>query len=73
MNVSLKSGTNACHGSVYEFARRKELDSNEYFFKVNNREKPNHKLDQYGFQIDGPVIRNIATKADQNISEKTRM
>jgi hypothetical protein len=56
VNVSLKSGTNSLHGSVYEFARRKELDSNEYFFKVNNREKPDHKLDQYGFQIDGPVM-----------------
>ena len=55
INVSLKSGTNNFHGSVYEFARRKALDSNEYFFKVNNREKPNHNLDQYGFQIDGPV------------------
>jgi hypothetical protein len=55
VNVSLKSGTNKLRGSVYEFARRKELDSNEYFFKVNNREKPNHKLDQYGFQLDGPV------------------
>ena len=55
VNVSLKSGTNQLRGTVYEFARRKELDSNEYFFKVNNREKPNHKLDQYGFQLDGPV------------------
>ena len=55
INVSLKSGTNSMHGSIYEFARRKAFDSNEYFFKLNNREKPNHKLDQYGFQIDGPV------------------
>jgi hypothetical protein len=55
INVSLKSGTNTFHGSGYEFARRKALDSNEYFFKVNNRDKPNHKLDQYGFQVDGPV------------------
>jgi hypothetical protein len=55
INVSLKSGTNNLHGSIYEFARRKAFDSNEYFFKLNNREKPNHKLDQYGFQIDGPV------------------
>ena len=55
INVSLKSGTNTFHGTAYEFARRKELDSNEYFFKVNNREKPDHKLDQYGFQVDGPV------------------
>ena len=55
INVSLKSGTNDLHGTVYEFARRKAFDSNEYFFKLNNREKPDHKLDQYGFQIDGPV------------------
>jgi hypothetical protein len=55
INVSLKSGTNDFHGSVYEFARRKALDSTEYLFKVNNREKPDHKLDQYGFQVDGPV------------------
>ena len=55
INVSLKSGTNNLHGSLYEFARRKAFDSNEYLFKLNNREKPNHKLDQYGFQIDGPV------------------
>src|SRR5215471_1335898 len=55
INVSLKSGTNSLHGSVYEFARRKELDSNEYFFQVNNLAKPDHKLDQYGFVLDGPV------------------
>ncbi len=54
INVSLKSGTNNLHGTIYEFARRKAFDSNEYFFKLNGREKPNHKLDQYGFQIDGP-------------------
>ena len=55
INVSLKSGTNTLHGTVYEFARRKAFDSNEYQFKLNNRAKPDHKLDQYGFQIDGPV------------------
>jgi hypothetical protein len=55
INVSLKSGTNTLHGTAYEFARRKAFDSNEYLFKVNNREKPDHKLDQYGFQVDGPV------------------
>ena len=63
INVSLKSGTNNLHGSIYEFARRKAFDSNEYFFKLNNREKPNHKLDQYGFQIDGPVRIPACTTA----------
>src|SRR4029453_17797749 len=55
INVSLKSGTNNWHGSVYEFARRKAFDSLEYQYKLKNIEKPNHKLDQYGFQINGPV------------------
>jgi hypothetical protein len=55
INVSLKSGTNNWHGSVYEFARRKAFDSLEYQYKLKNIEKPNHELDQYGFQIDGPV------------------
>jgi Carboxypeptidase regulatory-like domain/TonB-dependent Receptor Plug Domain len=55
VNVSLKSGTNDLHGTVYEFARRKALDSTEYYFKRNNQAKPDHKLDQYGFEVDGPV------------------
>ena len=55
VNVLLKSGTNALHGSLYEFARRKAFDSNEYQFKLRNRTKPDHSLDQYGFQVNGPV------------------
>ena len=55
INVSLKSGTNKYHGAVYEFARRKAFDSNEYQFKLRGTAKPDHKLDQYGFQIDGPI------------------
>ena len=30
VNVSLKSGTNAVHGTVYEFARRKAWDANSF-------------------------------------------
>ncbi|MBW8862228.1 MAG: carboxypeptidase regulatory-like domain-containing protein [Acidobacteria bacterium] len=55
VNVSLKSGTNLYHGTAYEFARRKGLDSTENYFKVNNLAKPDHKLDQYGFEVDGPL------------------
>ncbi len=55
VNVSLKSGTNDLHGTVYEFARRKSFDTNEYYFERNNLAKPAHKLDQYGVEADGPV------------------
>ena len=67
INVSLKSGTNKLHGSVYEFARRNFLDSNTLLGnargipagKAKNPDgsfsKAEHFLDQYGFQVDGPV------------------
>ena len=58
VNVSLKSGTNNFHGTGFEFARRRSFDATEYLNKINKQPKPNHKLDQYGFQVDGPVFQN---------------
>lgn len=59
IDVELKSGTNHFHGSVYEFARRSFLDAYSWQAKYNdpgNPEKPAHKRDQFGFELDGPVI-----------------
>ncbi len=55
INVNLRSGTNAFHGSVYEFMRREWLDANDFRLNAQNRDKPKHWLDQYGFQVEGPV------------------
>ncbi len=55
VNVSLKSGTNTFHGSVYEFMRRKWLDANSLILNARGAPKSEHFLDQYGFQVDGPV------------------
>ena len=55
INVNLKSGTNDFHGSVYEFMRREWLDANDFRLNAINRPKPKHYLDQYGFQVGGPV------------------
>lgn len=65
INLTLKSGTNSLHGDLYEYARRTWLDANWW---VNDAQKilnptkkalystPQHKLDQYGFELDGPVV-----------------
>jgi hypothetical protein len=63
INVSLKSGTNRPHGTVYEFMRRQWLDAN--FLQINSQYTPTpghpkppksgHFLDQYGFEFDAPV------------------
>jgi hypothetical protein len=65
IDLDLKSGTNQIHGDVYEYLRRTWLDANWW---VNDAEKvlnpakaalyatPQHKLDQYGAELDGPVV-----------------
>ena len=56
VNVTLKSGTNRLHGSVYEFARRNAWDANSFQNNAKGAPKDGHYLDQYGFEVDGPVV-----------------
>lgn len=60
-DITLKSGTNNIHGDVYEFARRTWLDADTWQNDWLNSETPGsatkgqHKLDQFGFELDGPL------------------
>jgi hypothetical protein len=55
VNVSLKSGTNRSHGTVYEFARRAAWDAQTFLENAHDREPSGHFLDQYGVEADGPL------------------
>lgn len=55
VNVTTKTGGNEFHGTVYEFARRKFLDTNLFLNNALGRERSAHLLDQYGGTISGPV------------------
>ena len=61
-NVVLKSGGNDFHFVAWEFLRRKALDANTFQSNAvplglgKKAERANHILDQYGFQLDGPVL-----------------
>ncbi|MEP7338390.1 MAG: TonB-dependent receptor, partial [Acidobacteriota bacterium] len=55
INVNLRSGTNALHGTVYEFMRREPLDATDFRLNARNQPKALHYLDQYGFQFAGPI------------------
>lgn len=60
INLSTKSGTNAYHGSLYEYIRNDVLDAN-YFF--NNRfgiPRPAYKQNQYGATVGGPIKKGKA-------------
>ena len=56
VNMSLKSGTNSLHGTGYEYYRRKWLDANSFVLNARGIPKVEHYLDQYGFEVDGPVV-----------------
>ncbi len=55
INVITKSGTNAFHGSAYEFHRNDALDARNYF---DPAEKPDFRRNQFGFTLGGPVRRD---------------
>jgi len=55
VNVSLKSGTNAPHGTLYDFTRRKGWDANSFQNNAVGAPKGDHYLDQFGGQLAGPV------------------
>ncbi len=54
-NVVLKSGSNRHHVTGWEFLRRRFLDANTFQNNAVGAERPGHRLDQYGFQFDGPM------------------
>ena len=54
--VETKSGTNAFHGSAYEFLRNDKLDGANFF--AVGQPKPAFRQNQFGGTIGGPVIKN---------------
>jgi hypothetical protein len=57
VNAITRSGTNAFHGSVYEFLRNSALDAKN-FFEAANAPKASFKRNQFGGAIGGPIFKN---------------
>jgi hypothetical protein len=57
VNLTLKSGTNRLHGTVYEFLRNEKLDARNFF---DPAKAPPFKRNNYGFSFGGPAIRDKA-------------
>ncbi len=56
INASSKSGTNAYHGTVYEFLRNDKLEDRN-FFDVQSGAPPYHQ-NQFGASIGGPIKKD---------------
>jgi len=61
INATLKSGTNAFHGTAWEFLRNNALDAKNYFFippaGSDERNEPLHR-NQFGVAVGGPIIKD---------------
>ncbi len=58
ISVATRSGTNELHGNVFYFLRDDRLNSNDFFSNAQGVEKHKVKLDQPGFDVSGPIIKN---------------
>ena len=58
VNVTLKSGTNAFHGNVFEFLRNSRVDASPYFQSFAGGGKPLFIQNQFGATFGGPVVKS---------------
>ncbi|HXN21931.1 MAG TPA: TonB-dependent receptor [Candidatus Dormibacteraeota bacterium] len=54
VNISTRSGTNAFHGTVYEFLRNDVFDARNFF----DRKRPPFRQNQFGTSLGGPIKKD---------------
>ena len=55
-----KSGTNKFHGVGYEFNRNTSFNASDFFSNRDGAPKPKYIRNQYGGEVDGPIIKDKA-------------
>ncbi|MEW5978304.1 MAG: TonB-dependent receptor [Acidobacteriota bacterium] len=56
VNLITKSGTNELHGGIFEFFRNDALNARNFFEATPNKQP--FKLNQFGGNVGGPIVRN---------------
>jgi hypothetical protein len=58
LNATIKSGTNAFHGTLWEFLRNDKFDAANFFENAGGITKGEYRQNQFGASIGGPIWRN---------------
>jgi hypothetical protein len=58
VNATIKSGTNAFHGDLYEFLRNKVLDANTWINNVTGHPRGGFSQNQFGGTLGGPIRKD---------------
>ncbi len=56
VNVATRAGSNALHGSLFEFLRNEDLNARNYFSTTGH--KPEYRRNLFGASLGGPIIRD---------------
>ena len=57
VNATIKAGTNAFHGTAFEFLRNDQLDARDYFLQPTAK-KAILQRNLYGGTVGGPIVKN---------------
>ena len=66
INMATKGGTNAFHGTAYEYIRNSFFNANEWFNKRSQitagkpNKPPQWNQNQFGFSVGGPILKDKA-------------
>ncbi|WP_213807496.1 carboxypeptidase-like regulatory domain-containing protein [Granulicella sp. dw_53] len=58
VDVVTKTGTNAIHGSMWEFFRNDVLNANDTFLKIGGQKRAVMKQNQFGGTLGGPIVKD---------------
>ncbi|MBV8819046.1 MAG: TonB-dependent receptor, partial [Acidobacteriaceae bacterium] len=58
VNVTLKSGTNEYHGTLFEYLQNDDLNANTWENNKNATARASYKQNQFGATFGGPIFKN---------------
>jgi hypothetical protein len=57
VDIVTKGGSNAFHGSLFEFFRNEDLNANDFFRNSTGQPRPILRQNQFGFVLGGPILK----------------
>jgi hypothetical protein len=58
VSIVTRSGTNAFHGTLFEYFRNNDLDARDWFVNYNGLVKPAERQNDFGGVLGGPTRKN---------------
>jgi hypothetical protein len=58
ISIATRAGTSEFHGTGFFFLRNEALNSNEWYANAQKSPKPLIRMDQFGFEMSGPIKKN---------------